>query len=233
MVRAGSPSSPPLRNGVSPQGGERRFLSHPAPRLPGRSATTSQAADPSTGSGKALEAATRDIGEQILARVHQRKPFVFQERWWEERILEWSMEDEALKTQIFRFVDVLPMLRTHAQVARHLKAYFAAPDTHSLGREPVGDSPSTGSARAAGPTRFPVVAQWGLDFASENDVAARAVAMAVRRNAQRMARRFIAGANLDEMVPELRRLWHQRMAATVSLLGEVTVSEPEDRKSVV
>ena len=120
-----------------------------------------------------LEADTRALGEQILARAHARKPVVFHERWWDERILEWAMEDDALKAQLFRFVDVLPMLRTHAQVARHLKAYFADPDVP-----------------------FPVVAQWGLDLASEHRVAARAVAVAVRRNAQRMARRFIAGATI-------------------------------------
>src|SRR5205085_468443 len=100
-----------------------------------------------------LEAATRQFGEQVLARAHQRRPTAFNERWWDERILEWAMEDEALKTQLFRFVDVLPALRTHPQIARHLKSYFADPSLP-----------------------FPAVAHWGLDFASENRVAARAVA---------------------------------------------------------
>jgi RHH-type transcriptional regulator, proline utilization regulon repressor / proline dehydrogenase / delta 1-pyrroline-5-carboxylate dehydrogenase len=152
----------------------------------------------------AIETATRDLGEQILAHVHRGRGSVFHERWWDELILEWCMEDEALKTQIFRFVDVLPALRTHAQVADHVQAYFA----------------SEGSS-------FPLPARAGLDFVSAHSVPARAVAMAVRRNAQRMARRFIAGATLEEMMPELRRLWRQRMSSTVSLLGEATVSEIE------
>ncbi|MSQ24227.1 MAG: L-glutamate gamma-semialdehyde dehydrogenase [Chloroflexi bacterium] len=151
-----------------------------------------------------LEAETVEFGKEILGRAHRRRPAAFHERWWDERILEWAMEDEDLKTQLFRFVDVLPALRTHAQVARHLKAYFDDPDMP-----------------------FPAVTHWGLDFASEHSVAARGVAMAVRRNAQRMARRFIAGATLDEMVPELRRLWRRRQAFTVSLLGEATLSDLE------
>ncbi|MBI4213414.1 MAG: L-glutamate gamma-semialdehyde dehydrogenase [Chloroflexi bacterium] len=153
---------------------------------------------------ESVEAATISFGEQVLARARQHRPTAFQERWWEERILEWAMEDDALKAQLFRFVDVFPMLRSHSQVAQHLQAYFADPGL-----------------------AFPAVAQWGLDFASENPVAARAVAMAVRRNAQRMARRFIAGATIETMAPELRRLWHQRQGFTVSLLGEVAVSENE------
>ena len=40
------------------------------------------------------------------------------------RIMEWSMKDPAFKTQLFRFVDVLPSLNSSADVVRHLQEYL-------------------------------------------------------------------------------------------------------------
>jgi len=38
-------------------------------------------------------------------------------------MMEWAMRDEHFKTQLFRFVDVLPALTSSAEVSRHLKEY--------------------------------------------------------------------------------------------------------------
>jgi hypothetical protein len=38
-------------------------------------------------------------------------------------MLEWAMRDDALKTQLFRFVDVFPRCRDDADVLRHLHEY--------------------------------------------------------------------------------------------------------------
>ena len=38
------------------------------------------------------------------------------------------MKNESFKTQMFRFVDVLPCLNSNAEVASHLKEYFAGDD---------------------------------------------------------------------------------------------------------
>jgi RHH-type proline utilization regulon transcriptional repressor/proline dehydrogenase/delta 1-pyrroline-5-carboxylate dehydrogenase len=69
--------------------------------------------------------------------------------------------------------------------------------------------------------------QWGLNFASHRSAAARAVALAVRRNATRMAQRFIVGATPAEALTTLRRLRRQHLAFTLDLLGEATLSEEE------
>ena len=34
--------------------------------------------------------------------------------WWDERLMEWTMGDEAVKVQLFRFIDVLPLLHAPA-----------------------------------------------------------------------------------------------------------------------
>jgi RHH-type proline utilization regulon transcriptional repressor/proline dehydrogenase/delta 1-pyrroline-5-carboxylate dehydrogenase len=68
----------------------------------------------------AIEVLTQTIGRELFANLDQSQPHVWQRRWWDDRILEWSMRDEQLKVQLFRFVDVLPMLKTPEAVMRHL-----------------------------------------------------------------------------------------------------------------
>jgi RHH-type proline utilization regulon transcriptional repressor/proline dehydrogenase/delta 1-pyrroline-5-carboxylate dehydrogenase len=41
------------------------------------------------------------------------------------RLLEWSMQDEGFKTQMFRFVDVLPTLTSSREVIEHLAEYLS------------------------------------------------------------------------------------------------------------
>jgi RHH-type proline utilization regulon transcriptional repressor/proline dehydrogenase/delta 1-pyrroline-5-carboxylate dehydrogenase len=53
------------------------------------------------------------------------------------------------------------------------------------------------------------------------------LARAARGNAERLARRFIAGSNLDEALRTVARLRRQQLAFTVDLLGEATISEAE------
>jgi len=48
------------------------------------------------------------LGLEIFARMQGEKPGVF--RSITGRLMGWSMRNEALKTQLFRFVDVLPTL---------------------------------------------------------------------------------------------------------------------------
>jgi RHH-type proline utilization regulon transcriptional repressor/proline dehydrogenase/delta 1-pyrroline-5-carboxylate dehydrogenase len=151
-----------------------------------------------------IERETQAIGREIFARLKIESPSVFHLTWWDEKILDWCMRDEALKVQMFRFIDVLPMLRTAEQVVRHLQEHF--PDHREI---------------------FPAAVQWGINTASPRSAAARAVALAVRRNATRMARRFIAGATLSEALVAIRKLRRQRLAFTMDLLGEATLSEDE------
>ncbi|MGH7960991.1 MAG: L-glutamate gamma-semialdehyde dehydrogenase, partial [Candidatus Binatia bacterium] len=151
-----------------------------------------------------IEQQTQAIGREIFARLTTESPSVFQFAWWDEKILDWCMRDDTLKVQMFRFIDVLPMLKSGEQVARHLQEYFL--DHSEL---------------------FPLAAQWGLHLASHSSATARAVALAVRRNATRMAQRFIAGATPTEALIAIRKLRRQRLAFTLDLLGEATLSEEE------
>src|SRR5437899_10633140 len=72
----------------------------------------------------AIESLTQSIGREIFANLADSPTHIWERRWWDDRLLAWSMRDEQLKVQLFRFVDVLPMLRTSDAVMEHLHEYL-------------------------------------------------------------------------------------------------------------
>lgn len=177
-----------------------------AKKKPSASATAKPAAEskqPSDLEGR-VEETTQEIGRYLFEHLHRRKASIFEKRWWEDRILSWAMGDEAVKVQMFRFVDVLPRLKTHAAVAQHLQEYFEEVSTH-----------------------LPGAARLVLDWAEPNTVLGRALAVNARSNATRMAQRFIAGSTVDEVSAAVGKLRKQGFAFTLDLLGEATISAAE------
>jgi RHH-type proline utilization regulon transcriptional repressor/proline dehydrogenase/delta 1-pyrroline-5-carboxylate dehydrogenase len=152
----------------------------------------------------ALEALTLDYGREIFARVGGHSSVPLGPSWWDERLMNFTMGAEALKVQLFRFIDVLPMLHTPAEINRHLREYFSE----------------------AGPG-LPKWLQFALPYMPDNGFAGRLLARAARNNAERLARRFIAGSNLTEALEAIARLRRRSLAFTVDLLGEATITEAE------
>src|SRR6478735_3409113 len=72
----------------------------------------------------AVEHQTQELGLQLFASLKQGQPHIWQRRWWDEKLLSWTMRDEGLKVQLFRFVDVLPMLHSPEAVMDHLHEYL-------------------------------------------------------------------------------------------------------------
>jgi RHH-type proline utilization regulon transcriptional repressor/proline dehydrogenase/delta 1-pyrroline-5-carboxylate dehydrogenase len=151
-----------------------------------------------------IEARTQQIGRDLWGQLGRRKPSVFERRWWLDHILEWAMQDESIKVQMFRFVDVLPMLRSSASVTRHLQEYF----------DDVRE-------------RLPVAVRLGLDVAQPDSLLGRALALNARTNARKMAERFIAGTRPEEVFQAVSKLRRAGVAFTLDLLGEAVISEPE------
>ncbi|HEV3257064.1 MAG TPA: L-glutamate gamma-semialdehyde dehydrogenase [Gemmataceae bacterium] len=151
-----------------------------------------------------VEALTRDYGREIFARLPHAGPFLFSPAWWDERLMEWTMGDEAVKVQLFRFVDVLPLLRTPAAITSHLREYF-------------------GEAR----DRLPGWLTLGLRVLPSNGVLGGWLAATAHRSAERLARKFIAGSNIDEALANIARMRRRSLAFTIDLLGEATITEEE------
>ncbi len=152
----------------------------------------------------AVEAETLRIGRELWEQLERRRPTIFERRWWLDHILEWAMADESVKVQMFRFVDVLPMLRSHDSVTRHLHEYFE-------------------EVRA----RLPTAARLVMDVSQPNTLLGKALALNARTNARRMAERFIAGTRVEEVLQSVTKLRKQGLAFTLDLLGEAVMSEKE------
>jgi len=151
-----------------------------------------------------IEVATREIGQDLLSHLDRRAPSIFERRWWEDRILSRAMADESIKVQMFRFVDVLPMLRKHEAIASHLQEYFDEVRAH-----------------------LPWAVRLGLDISQPNSVLGRALGLNAKSNVLRMASRFIAGSDVSEVLDSVRQLRRGGYAFTLDLLGEATISERE------
>jgi RHH-type proline utilization regulon transcriptional repressor/proline dehydrogenase/delta 1-pyrroline-5-carboxylate dehydrogenase len=153
---------------------------------------------------QAIEETTQEVGRSLFARLDHRRPGIWDRRWWDDRIMQWAMADESVKVQMFRFIDVLPMLRTNEAIARHLEEYFDEVKS-----------------------RLPRAAQLGLDVATRTRLGGLAAAIAARRNAMSHARRFIAGTETKQVLAAALHERRQRRAFTLDILGEAVTSEVE------
>lgn len=144
----------------------------------------------------------RTKGEEILKRMEGAgKSSLFSKDFWYGSIMEWSMKNERFKTNMFRFVDVLPALGSGNDVAKHLKEYFT---------EDGGEMPS--------------VFKVGLGIGS---LAPGLMANTIKKNVIEMAKMFITGENPEEALPVLKKARKNKLAFTVDILGEATLSEKE------
>src|SRR4051794_24941855 len=83
-----------------------------------------------TAAGAALEDLTHDYGREIFARLGHSGLLPFTPGWLDERLMEWTMGAEAVKVQLFRFMDVLPLLHAPEAINRHLREYFTEARDH-------------------------------------------------------------------------------------------------------
>jgi RHH-type proline utilization regulon transcriptional repressor/proline dehydrogenase/delta 1-pyrroline-5-carboxylate dehydrogenase len=151
-----------------------------------------------------LERLTVAYGREIFGHLDRRGPLLFGPAWWDERLMEWTMGDPAVKLQLFRFIDALPLLRTATEISRHLREYFQEAAAH-----------------------LPPWARAGLRWLPRDGLAGKVLARTARANAERLARRFIAGSNLDEALQAVAALRRRSLAFTVDLLGEAIITESE------
>src|SRR6266850_368095 len=149
-----------------------------------------------------VEQDIRRWGEKIFDLVEAAEPpSFFSRKGFYSSLMEWAMRDERFKTQLFRFVDVLPTLASSAEVARHLKEY--------LGDESINLSAGL---------KLGLKAAGGMSWLFGSGVKAQVSGM---------ARQFMLGSDEKEIVRSLRGLHEQDIAFTVDILGETVVSESE------
>jgi RHH-type proline utilization regulon transcriptional repressor/proline dehydrogenase/delta 1-pyrroline-5-carboxylate dehydrogenase len=149
-----------------------------------------------------VERRIRELGEMLFGLMDASPaPGILSRKGAYARLMEWSMRDPAFKAQLFRFVDVLPALRSSSEIVRHLQEY--------LGDQAVELNPALKAGLAA------------------SAFAPALVAGPVKANVVAMAQQFVAGETPHDLVKQLRRNAQLGIATTIDLLGETVISERE------
>ena len=149
-----------------------------------------------------IESAILLKGEQLFNLMDQQPPPVlFSKKGAYARLMDWSMKDPVFKTQLFRFVDVLPTLSSSAEIVRHLQEY--------LGDKAVALNPALKAGLAA------------------SSFAPALVAAPVKAQIVDMAGQFVAGKDGADLIKQIKRNAKLGLATTIDLLGETVVSNAE------
>jgi RHH-type proline utilization regulon transcriptional repressor/proline dehydrogenase/delta 1-pyrroline-5-carboxylate dehydrogenase len=152
---------------------------------------------------RSLQREIEQHGRRIFELVDKHPESLFSKAGFYQRLMTLSMRDEQLKLQLFRFVDVLPSLRTSGEIVEHLQEYFAD----------AQDSRKLSEFLGAG-IRLARIVPW-------------ISGPILRWNVSEMARQFIAGRNPNDVMRTLRKRRTQKIGFTVDLLGEAVVGESE------
>ncbi|MEY3775126.1 MAG: 1-pyrroline-5-carboxylate dehydrogenase 1 [Verrucomicrobiota bacterium] len=149
-----------------------------------------------------IEAAVRAKGEQLFTLMDQQPPpALFSKKGAYARLMEWSMKDPVFKTQLFRFVDVLPSLNSSGEIVRHLQEY--------LGDKAVELNPALKAGLAA------------------SSFAPALVATPVKAQIVDMAGQFVAGETGEDLLKQIKKNAKLGLATTIDLLGETVLNDAE------
>jgi len=152
-----------------------------------------------------IETRSLEIGQQIFTRSHSSAKSIFNRNFWQAKMMDLSTSDPRVKTQLFRFVDVLPVLKNFELKRRHLIEYLARPK--SAKNWPKILSLTTFLLR------LPIVS-WFLVYFADQQV-------------RQMGRLFIVGQNAQEVLPKIERLRENKTGFTLDILGEAVLSDAE------
>ena len=149
-----------------------------------------------------LENRTVYWGRELFSRIRPPVVFPLGPAWWENQIMALSLADPDLKVQLFRFVDVLPMLQGPKDIRRHLVEYIGEARKWAW----LGQMAS-------------LIPTWGF--------LGGFVQWTTQVSASRMARKFIAGSTRKETIAKVLALRQQGFAHTLDVLGESTLTQIE------
>src|SRR5512143_2984294 len=121
-----------------------------------------------------LDDKIQKIGRELHAAISGTPP-AFDTRQWTGRIMAWAVQNEDLKVRLFRFIDVLPSLRTDDLVVRLLHEYFS------------------------GETEVPAIVSGGIGMIARKGIAPLVAGRVIRRSVESLARQFIIGNEVDDI----------------------------------
>lgn len=154
------------------------------------------------------EVKTQEIAQKLLGMTQEKKrSFLSQlqdQLRWDDKLLDWTMGNPGLRVQLFRFIDCLPALRSKPEIARHLQEYLTTEEVE-----------------------LPEALKKLLNFANPDSVPGQLAATTVAPAVETLAKKYIAGENIPQVIKTLERLRKDKLAFTVDLLGEAVITETE------
>lgn len=143
---------------------------------------------------------TKQIGLEIFKLMDDSSTSFFNKDWWYGQMMRMCVSNETIKTNMFRFVDVLPSLTTSEEIYNTLNEYFAQD----------GD--------------LPKIFGFGLGIGK---LVPAAVSTGVKRQVNQMGKIFIAGKDEKDALKTLLKLRKNNLHFTLDLLGEATLNKKE------
>ena len=153
------------------------------------------------------EAKTQDIAKELLQATREKRSFFAQmqdQMRLDDKLLGWTMSNPGLRVQLFRFIDSLPALKTKAEIARHLQEYL-------------------GVAQVELPSALKGI----LNYTQADSMPAQVAATTVSTAVETLAKKYIAGENIQQAVRNIEKLRKDKMGFTLDLLGEAVITETE------
>ncbi|MDX2469264.1 MAG: proline dehydrogenase family protein [SAR324 cluster bacterium] len=150
-----------------------------------------------------LEAKIQTLAQKLWAATLEKAPGLFDQDYWQGRLLNLVMKDPAFKVDFFRFIDVLPILTRSKDFTEHIEEYLLKPH-HQLPRF---------IELALQASTFKLMAP----FASKT----------IKSKVSDLAMGFILTDQMDQVPEKLLELNHAGLGYTVDLLGEATLSKEE------
>ena len=142
---------------------------------------------------------TKEIGQVLFTHMRAKDhPLALQ--WWTQKMLELSMLDPKLKDQLFRYVDILPILKTDKDVSKALEDYV----------------------NEANPALASI-----LRYTNKIPGIKHLISPIVKTGVELIARTFIFASNLDEAITETKKIRAKGLTYSLDILGEMAISEAE------
>lgn len=127
--------------------------------------------------------------------------------FWQTKLMELTTSNDKVKVQLFRFVDVLPVLQTQELKRKHLLEYLSKPKNVSS---------------------WPLLLKM-VSAVLHTPLQSLVVSIADQQ-VKKMAQRFIVGQKAGDVLPKVKQLRDQKLAFTLDILGEAVLSEVEAKE---
>jgi RHH-type transcriptional regulator, proline utilization regulon repressor / proline dehydrogenase / delta 1-pyrroline-5-carboxylate dehydrogenase len=150
------------------------------------------------------EEKTQAIAKQLISETQEKRSLFDSLSGLDQKILDWTMSNPNLRVQLFRFIDCLPALTNNAEIANHLQEYLAVEEVE-----------------------LPSALKALLSFAQPDSLPGKAAATTITTAVQTLAKKYISGENIQQVIKTVEKLRKDKMAFTIDLLGEAVITEVE------